>query len=90
MGGVLTVSDSGAYNAASLAGLGIIQVPIHGSEVKLADDRLRPILREFQASPMPVHLLYPHRRQLPRRVQVFMQWSDACPVRAGELTQSSA
>jgi DNA-binding transcriptional LysR family regulator len=23
---------------------------------------------------MPVHLLYPHRRQLPRRVQVFMQW----------------
>jgi DNA-binding transcriptional LysR family regulator len=23
---------------------------------------------------MAVHLLYPHRRQLPRRVQVFMQW----------------
>lgn len=74
MGGALTVSDSGAYNAACLAGLGIIQAPIHGSEVELADGRLRPILQEFQAAPMPVHLLYPHRRQLPRRVQVFMQW----------------
>lgn len=74
MGGVLTVSDSGAYNAACLAGLGIIQAPIQGSEVELADGRLRPILQEFQAAPMPVHLLYPHRRQLPRRVQVFMQW----------------
>ncbi len=74
MGGVLTVSDSGAYNAACLAGLGIIQAPIHGNEVELADGRLRPILQGFQAAPMPVHLLYPHRRQLPRRVQVFMQW----------------
>lgn len=74
MGGVLTVSDSGAYNAACLAGLGIIQVPVHGREVEFADGRLRPILQQFQAAPMPVHLLYPHRRQLPRRVQVFMQW----------------
>lgn len=74
MGGVLTASDSGAYSAACLAGLGIIQAPIHGSEVELADGRLRPVLQEFQAASMPVHLLYPHRRQLPRRVQVFMQW----------------
>jgi DNA-binding transcriptional LysR family regulator len=74
MAGVLTVSDSGAYTAASLAGLGIIQVPRHGSETELADGRLREILPDFRAAPMPVHLLYPHRRQLPRRVQIFMQW----------------
>jgi DNA-binding transcriptional LysR family regulator len=74
MGGVLTVSDSGSYTAACLAGLGIIQVPRHGSEAEQADGRLREILPEWRPAPMPVHLLYPHRRQLPRRVQVFMQW----------------
>lgn len=74
MGGVLTVSDSGSYTAACLAGLGIIQVPRHGSEAEVADGRLREILTDFRPAPMPVHLLYAHRRQLPRRVQVFMQW----------------
>lgn len=29
------------------------------------------------APPMPVSLLYPNRRHLPRRVQVFMQWLAA-------------
>jgi DNA-binding transcriptional LysR family regulator len=74
MGGVLTVSDSGSYTAACLAGLGIIQVPRHGSEAEIMDGRLCEVLPGFQAAPMAVHLLYPHRRQLPRRVQVFMQW----------------
>lgn len=74
MAGALTVSDSGAYTAACLAGLGIIQVPRHGSEAELLDGRLREVLPEFLPAPMPVHLLYPHRRQLARRVQVFMQW----------------
>jgi len=74
MAGALTVSDAGAYAAACLAGLGIIQVPRHGSEPEIADGRLCPILPQLQAPPMPVHWLYPHRRQLPRRVQLFMQW----------------
>jgi DNA-binding transcriptional LysR family regulator len=74
MAGTLTVSDSGAYTAACLAGLGIIQVPRHGLEREVLDGRLRELLPDFLAAPMPVHLLYPHRRQLPRRVHVFMQW----------------
>jgi DNA-binding transcriptional LysR family regulator len=74
MGGVLTVCDSGSYTAACLAGLGIIQVPRHGNEAEIADGRLREVLPGYRAAPMAVHLLYPHRRQLPRRVQVFMQW----------------
>jgi len=74
MPGALTVSDSGSYTAACLAGLGIIQVPRHGLEAEVLDGRLVEVLPGFRAAPMPVHLLYAHRRQLPRRVQAFMQW----------------
>lgn len=74
MAGALTVSDAGAYTAACLAGLGIIQVPRHGGEAEIEAGHLRVILPHLQAPPMPVHWLYPHRRQLPRRVQLFMQW----------------
>lgn len=74
MAGALTVSDSESYTAACLAGLGIIQVPRHGGEPELASGRLVEVLPQHRAAAMPVHLLVPHSRQLPRRVQVFMQW----------------
>ncbi len=74
MPGALTVCDSNSYAAACLAGLGITQVPRHGTEQEVLDGRLVEILPEFRPAPMPVHLLYAHRRQLPRRVQAFMQW----------------
>ncbi|UXH78021.1 LysR family transcriptional regulator [Roseateles amylovorans] len=77
MGGTLTVNNSEAYAAACLAGLGIIQVPRHGNQIEVNAGHLREILPHHRAAPMPVHLLYPHRRQLPRRVQAFMQWLAA-------------
>lgn len=74
MAGSLTVNNSEAYIGACLAGLGIVQVPRRGNDGGVEAQRLREVLPQFRAAPMPVHLLYPHRRQLPRRVQVFMQW----------------
>lgn len=74
MTGALTVSDSGSYAAACLAGLGLTQVPRHGIEAEVLDGRLVEVLPRFRPAPMPVQLLYAHRRQLPRRVQAFMQW----------------
>ncbi|WP_263406635.1 LysR substrate-binding domain-containing protein [Candidatus Dactylopiibacterium carminicum] len=74
MPGALTVNTTAAYEGAALAGLGIIQVPCAGMLAHLQAGRLVEILPEWRAAPMPVSLLYPNRRHLPRRVQVFMQW----------------
>jgi DNA-binding transcriptional LysR family regulator len=35
------------------------------------------VLPQHRAAPMPVSLLYAHRRHLPQRVQVFMAWLEA-------------
>jgi DNA-binding transcriptional LysR family regulator len=32
------------------------------------------VLKKYRAQPMPVSLVYPNRRNLSRRVQVFMDW----------------
>lgn len=74
MAGALTVNNSEAYLTACLAGLGIIQAPRVTLQPLLNDGSLVEILPQFQAVPMPVTLLYPHRRQLPRRVQAFLHW----------------
>jgi len=74
MVGALTVNNSEAYQGACLAGLGIVQVPEAGVRELLQAGRLVDILPELRPAPMPVSLLYAHRRHLPRRVQAFMHW----------------
>ncbi len=74
MNGNVTVNNSDAYSAACLAGFGIAQIPRIGAQEYIAQGNLIEILPEFRAEPMPVSLLYPNRRNLSRRVQVFMDW----------------
>lgn len=74
---VLAVNNSDAYQAACLAGLGIIQAPLTGMAQALADGRLVAVLPDYCAAPMPVTLLYPSRRHLSKRARVFMDWVAA-------------
>jgi len=74
MNGNITVNNSDAYSAACLAGFGIAQIPRIGAQEYIEQGRLVEILPDLRAEPMPVSLLYPNRRNLSRRVQVFMDW----------------
>ncbi|WP_333853227.1 LysR family transcriptional regulator [Leclercia sp.] len=73
-GGVLTVNSTETYNASARAGLGIIQAPRVGVRDALRAKKLLEILPQYRARPMPVSLIYPHRRNLSRRVHLFMAW----------------
>ncbi|QLR45160.1 LysR family transcriptional regulator [Enterobacter sp. RHBSTW-00994] len=73
-GGILTVNSTETYHAACIAGLGIIQVPRVGVRESLRAKKLLEILPQYRAEPMPVSLIYPHRRNLSRRVHLFMEW----------------
>lgn len=74
MPGSITVNNSDAYSAACLAGFGIAQIPRIGAQEYLAEGKLVEVLNNFRAQAMPVSLIYPNRRNLSRRVQVFMDW----------------
>lgn len=74
MPGAVTVNNSECYQGACLAGLGIIQVPEIAVRALVQDGRLAEVLPAFRPPPMPVSLVYAHRRHLPRRVQAFMNW----------------
>lgn len=74
MTGAVTVNNSEAYLAACEAGLGIIQIPRARAATLLRAGAVQEILPQLTPPPMPVTLLYPHRRHLPRRVRGFMDW----------------
>jgi len=73
-GGILTVNSTETYQASAIAGLGIIQVPRIGARDALRAKKLLEILPQYRPRPMPVSLIYPHRRNLSRRVHLFMEW----------------
>lgn len=74
MPGALIVNNAEAYQAACLAGLGLIQAPAAGVRRLVEQGDLVEVLPQWQAPALPVSLLYANRRHLPRRVQVFMAW----------------
>jgi DNA-binding transcriptional LysR family regulator len=76
LGARVTVNNAEAYIACCLAGLGLIQIPAYDVRAQIAAGDLVEVLPGHRAAPMPVALLYPHRRHLSRRLQVFADWLD--------------
>ena len=70
----VTVAAAESYVQAAKLGLGLIQVPHYHVLTDLAAGSLIEILPQHRPSSTPVSLLYPHRRQLPLRVRVFIDW----------------
>ena len=98
MRSAIVVNGTDAYFAACLAGLGFIQVPVRGSQHLVDQGLLVEVMPEFSAAPMPVSLLYPHRRQLPPRVQAILNWitqvvtpylAEPQPAGAGRSTRGA-
>lgn len=73
-GGMLTVNSTETWHSACLAGLGIIQTPRVTVREALRAGTLIEILPQYRAGPLSVTLHYPHRRNLSRRVHLFMAW----------------
>jgi DNA-binding transcriptional LysR family regulator len=72
----VTVNNAESYVAACEAGLGIIQSPAATLQESLRQGRLVEILPKLKGQPLPIYVLYPHRRNLPRRVRVFIDWVE--------------
>ncbi|MDR0251899.1 MAG: LysR family transcriptional regulator [Brucellaceae bacterium] len=70
----VTVNGAEAYIACCLAGLGLIQIPAYDVRGHLNTGELVEVLPNHRAEPLPMTLLYSHRRHLTRRVQVFADW----------------
>ena len=74
MAGQVAVNNAETYITCCLAGAGLIQIPAYDVSGHLAAGELVEVLHDWPAPPMPVHIVYPHRRHLSRRMQSFCNW----------------
>ncbi len=77
----VSANTADAYLACALAGLGLIQIPEYDAEPYVRSGALQPVLTEWRPAPMPVAILLPHRRYVPQRVRVFVDWLQALCMR---------
>jgi DNA-binding transcriptional LysR family regulator len=64
------------YEAAGVAGLGLIQAPLLAIGRYLESGALIELLPDFPHTPLDVSLVVAHRRNLSRRVRAFMKWIE--------------
>lgn len=74
LAGRVTVNSAEAYIACCIAGLGMIQIPAYDVRAELAAGSLLEVMPGHRADPMPMHLLFPHRRHPSQRLRVFVDW----------------
>lgn len=70
----LSVNDSSANLAAGLAGLGIVRVSTFQAAPYLASGALQPLLLDWCADSVPLHVVYPPNRHLSAKLRVFVDW----------------
>ena len=84
--GVKAVSVSGRFDADdgdvltqwALQGAGIVLKPYWEVASHLRNGELEPLLHGYEAEPVSLSLLYPHRQQLPVKVRVFADYLIGC------------
>lgn len=70
----VSANNAETYIACCLAGEGLIQIPAFDVREHLEAGELVEVLADWLPPPMPAQLVYPHRRQLSRRVQAVSAW----------------
>ncbi|RCW68185.1 LysR family transcriptional regulator [Pseudorhodoferax soli] len=76
LAGYVAASNVETYIACAVSGMGLIQVPAFDVQEQLLAGTLVDVMPLHRAPPMPVHLVYPHRRHLAQRVQAFGDWIE--------------
>lgn len=79
--GRVCVNNAETLVACCLAGLGLVQVPAYDARHHIQRGELVEVMPDWRAEPMPMTLLYPHRKHLSRRLQIFADWLAALLAR---------
>lgn len=72
--GRFSTDSSDATRAAVLAGLGLVTLSVWVMRDDISDGRLVPVLPAWRCAPVPLHAIYPSRRNLAPRLRVVLDF----------------
>lgn len=87
---MLALNDAESVIQAGVLGLGIIQTGYAVAATYLKHGKLVPVLEDFETSGPEMWMVYPQRRHLSSRVQVFIDWISEVFEREGRCCPNAA
>lgn len=87
---MLSLNDHESVIQAGVLGLGLIQSGYAVAATYLKHGKLVPVLEDFETSGPEVWMVYPQRRHLSSRVQVFIDWISEVFEREGRCCPNAA
>jgi LysR family transcriptional regulator, regulator for bpeEF and oprC len=87
--GRFRVNTPDGVHQAAIDGLGIAYAPVWLFDAALRQGTVKPLMLEHSAVPIPIHIVYPVRRLLPRRAAVFMDFISEEFDRTPELNEGA-
>lgn len=72
---IFATNDGNAYIAAALAGYGVVQAPRFMVQPYIDSGQLKPVLLDWSAGGVPMHIVYPPNRHLSNKLRVFVDWA---------------
>lgn len=84
---IVAVNDSGANLAAGLAGLGLVRTTTFQAQQYIESGALVPLLLDWCADSIPIHVVYPPNRHLSTKLRVFVDWAAELFARSDLVTR---
>ena len=85
----LTTTSPDSAVAAAVSGVGLLQATSYQVERYLRNGELVPVFRAFEATPVPVSLVYPSQRMLSLKLRVFLDFAaPRLTTRLAEIAQA--
>jgi LysR family transcriptional regulator for bpeEF and oprC len=84
---IVSVNDSSANLAAGLASLGLFRTTTFQAQAHIASGALVPVLLDWCADRIPIHVVYPPNRHLSTKLRVFVDWAAELFSRSDLITR---
>lgn len=70
----LTSNIADSLRVAAINGSGLVQLPSYMIGLDIQSGRLKPVLEEFEPKPLPINLIYAHRKHMSLKVRSFVDY----------------
>ena len=70
----LTSNFADSLRVAAINGSGLIQLPSYMIGLDIQSGRLKPVLEKYEPEPLPINLIYAHRKHMSLKVRSFVDY----------------
>ncbi len=70
----LTSNIADSLRVAAINGSGLIQLPSYMIGLDIQSGRLKPVLEKFEPKPLPINLVYAHRKHMSVKIRSFVDY----------------